>query len=149
MTFPKARLAVSACLLVAWLLYLGYLVVETRDQVVLSKPQLMVAQAYVVVDIRNGESANHPAAEVTIEKVLWSTDAKDKQREGQRILLAELLDLAKQAGYRGPGQYLVPMNHFQNGFVMVSLPRDWMDKRIYPWNEETKAQLQPFLDMKN
>src|SRR5437667_151918 len=50
MTFPKARLVVAACLFLGWLGFLFYLVVNART-VVLSKPQFLIAQAFVVVDV--------------------------------------------------------------------------------------------------
>src|SRR5271156_3548104 len=70
MTFPKARLAVSACLLVAWLGYLGFLVYETRDVVVLSRPQFMVAQVYAVVNVRDQQGR----ADSDVE-VVWASSA--------------------------------------------------------------------------
>ena len=45
---PRVRLWLAACLFIGWLGYLAYLVVETRHQVVLSRPQFLEAGVYVV-----------------------------------------------------------------------------------------------------
>jgi hypothetical protein len=153
MTFPKARLAVSACLLVAWLLYLGYLVYETRDQVVLSKPQFMVAQAYVVVDIQE-EANKRPSEDVTIDEVPWQQDRDGALRPGQKLHLVELADCRTENGYRGPGKYLIPLLGTEKPFsiaaVMHRQPNGGAKPIvvIYPWTTEVQAQLSPLLAIK-
>ena len=118
MTFPKARLAVSACLLIAWLAYLGFLVYETRNVVVLSKPQLMVAETYAVVEVRDQDGRPNPEVEIV----------SASSRHGEVLMPAkvELPDLSvctKEQGYQGPGKYLVPLNPSPNGYVIVAVPR--------------------------
>ena len=54
MTFPKARLVVSACLFVGWLVFLFVLWLRSSD-VILSHPQFMIAQVYAVVEIRDAD----------------------------------------------------------------------------------------------
>src|SRR2546426_1012264 len=76
MTFPKARLVVSACLFMGWLGFLAYLVAESRT-IVLSKPQFLVAKLYVVVDVRDKDDRANP--DVTVEKILWPNDKGQPQ----------------------------------------------------------------------
>jgi hypothetical protein len=154
MTFPKARLAVSACLLVAWLLYLGYLVYETRDVVVLSKPQFMVAQAYLLIDVRKSGRPDIPSEDVTVEKVLWSANAADEKLAGQVLQIADLDKCRKQNGYQGAGKYLVPLMHAVPPYPIAPVPHKLPSGEpaprvvIYPWTPETQAQLKPFIDAK-
>ena len=151
MTFPKARLAVSACLLVAWLLYLGFLVYGTRDVVVLSKPQFMIAQLYVVVDVGAGAGADGPSEDVTVDKVLWSANPADQPLTGQILHLADLEQCGKENGYHGAGKYLVPL--LKSPYRIAPVPRTLAEGAapiaiIYPWTPETEAQAAPLIAAK-
>ena len=153
MTFPKARLAVSACLLIAWLLYLGYLVYQTRDVVILSKPQFMVARAYVIVDIRQGGRLDIPSEDVTFEKVLWQANPNGNLQAGQQLHVAILAECRKENGYHGPGKYLLPLLRAVPPYLIAPAPRILEGRPapivvIYPWTPETEAQLKPFLEAK-
>ena len=148
MTFPKARLAVAACLLVGWLLYLGFLVYQSRDVAFLSKPQFMKAELYVVVELTDGTHGG-PAPDVTVEKVLWSADAADRQLAGKRLHIANIAACAKENGYKGEGKYLVPLKRpAPDSYLVVSVPRFDEPIRIYPWTPEAEAQLNPLIAAK-
>lgn len=67
------RLAVTAALFLAWLGYLAFLALTTRDVVVLSRPQLAVSQLDVIAK-RTGTDA------FQVTEVLYPHDA-DKQAE--------------------------------------------------------------------
>jgi hypothetical protein len=141
MTFPKARLAVSACLLVAWLGYLGFLVYETRDAVVLSRPQFMIAQVYAVVNVRDQQGR----ADADVE-VVWASSANGEVTLPPRLLIPDVADCAKEQGYRGAGKYLLPLTSSSGNYKIAPLPHGGIC--IYPWTPETEAQLKPFLGTK-
>ena len=143
MTFPKARLVVSACLLVAWLGFLCYLVIE-RPTVILSKPQFMSAQAVIVAEVSDAQGQANPS--VLVKQVEWPPQPADL-RAGDRVVLPNLPNCSAAHGYRGAGDYLIPL--IQRGGVFQIAPvstRD--DVRIYPWTPETLARLETILKSK-
>jgi hypothetical protein len=105
MTFPKARLAVAACLFVAWLGFLLFLVIDAR-KIVLSKPQFLIAQMYAVVEIRDDGGLADPM--VTFDEVLWMSNSVTKKQSGA-LVIPELAKLAQLHGYQGAGKYLLPL----------------------------------------
>jgi len=66
------RLAVTAVLFLAWIGYLVYLAAMTTRPVVLSRPQFLVAELYVIAELRTGLTEAVPAEEATIREVVWS-----------------------------------------------------------------------------
>ncbi len=109
MTFPRVRLVVSALLLVGWLGFLGYLVIISRDLIVVSRPQLAVAEAVWRVEIEADEEGV-PLPNVRVEEIIWSNDPKeDAQRVGQKARFVNLADATADQGFRGPGQYYLPI----------------------------------------
>jgi hypothetical protein len=107
MTFPRARLAVSAALFLVWLGYLLLLVVMSRHTVVLSRPQLLVAELCVLAEL-TGDGV--PDDEVTIKGVYWSIHAGDETLKGKRVRVRNLVDAALQ-GYEQPGLYILALDH--------------------------------------
>jgi hypothetical protein len=123
MTFPKARLAVSAALFVSWLGFLGYLV-YTSSKVVLSRPQFMIAQLYVVADVRADAGNGALASEIAIEDVVWSARKSDALLVNTKIILPEISACGKKQGNRGPGKYLLPLQRTMGGdFELASVPQ--------------------------
>src|SRR5947207_852609 len=138
MTFPKARLAVSALLLIGWLGFLLYLVIESRT-ITLSKPQFLDPRVklYVVIELR--EEAGRPDPEVKVDEVLWSATPADAQLVKKELRLKDLPELGKAHGYLGPGKYLAPLiKSAPRTFLIAPLPRTAAlpDVRIYPWTPD-------------
>jgi hypothetical protein len=106
MTFPKARLAVSACLFVAWLVFLVVMWLRSSP-IILSKPQFLSADLYVIVELRDERGKADP--EVMIEEVLWASDPADEKLAKKSLHLAGLSACRKENGYHGAGTYLVPL----------------------------------------
>jgi hypothetical protein len=102
MTFPRARVVVSASLFVAWLAYLAYLVAASRDTIVLSRPQFLAAEMCVLAELKD------PAEEVTVLDVFWAVRPADQQLNGQKVHVANLAE-AEPQGYQGPGKYILPL----------------------------------------
>jgi hypothetical protein len=107
MTFPRARLVVSALLFVGWLGFLFYLVLESWQTVVLSRPQLLVSDLCVIADI--GADGAAPDPHIKVRELVWGEGEKDRKLEGQSILVPNLIDVGGAQGYRGPGTYIVPL----------------------------------------
>ncbi len=146
---PKLRLAVAAILFVAWLGWLGYLAFSTREPVVLSRPQFLVADLWVIGRIESGHDGK-PSSEVEVAEVLWS--ARGAKPQGKIVVL----DLPRQRpgpgwGWAGPREYILPLTEDKGGKVIsyrvTRLPpspgfrSDLDDIRIYPASGEARAQL--------
>lgn len=108
MVFPKARLGVAAALFLGWIGYLAYLVAMTRDPVVLSRPQLAVADLVLLADV--AEKAGRPAPTLTIAKVAWGTATDEALQKGAHLGVEGLADCAAPQGWRGAGLYIVPLS---------------------------------------
>ncbi len=107
MTFPRARLVVSACLFLAWLGYLLYLVLLSRHTVVLSRPQFLVASLCVIGEV--GDKDRQPDPEVRVVDVVWSDSPADGKLKDTKVHVANLADAGPQ-GYIGPGTYILALN---------------------------------------
>ena len=116
MVFPKARIAVAALLLVAWLGYLFVLVAMSRDPVILSRPQILVSNLCVLAKIDEHEGGPNPRVHVT--RVLWAA-GDDKQLEGRELLLEDLVDVCKEQGWAGANDYLIPLSARKIGQEVV------------------------------
>ncbi len=151
MVFPRARLAVSALLFVAWISFLFYLVLITRDTIVVSRPQILVADLLVVAQLHQGENGK-PATGAVVERVLWPGTEKDL-KEKSTILLEELQDIGEPQGWRGPGSYVLPLrrkgSEQEPRYELTPLPQlpplahpRWaVAPRIYPATKEVLRQL--------
>jgi hypothetical protein len=107
MVFPKARLAVSAGLFLAWIGFLFYLVVRTRDPVILSRPQFLVSNLVVLAEVK--EDKGRPAPNIKIKEVLRSADPSDQSLAGTEIQVEDLADCLKPQGWDGAQTYIVPL----------------------------------------
>src|SRR5262245_21735508 len=112
MVFPKARLAVSAALFDLWLAFLAYLVSQTRNPVILSRPQFLVADRYVVAQL--SACADGPCSEAKILEVVWSRGGADLQ-PGQVIRVEGLADCGRNHGWSGPDEYVLALSRLENG----------------------------------
>lgn len=122
MTFPKARLAVSACLFLGWLGFLFFLWWQAPT-VVLSKPQFLIAQAYVVVDIKAGGRGPMGAdEEVKVVSVLWPEKVR-QDLAGQVLRIPEVASCTETSGYQRPGIYLLPLMKAPDSWIIAPVPR--------------------------
>ncbi len=137
MVFPRARLVVSACLFVAWLGYLLFLVLQNQQMVVLSRPQLLTAPVCVVAEVR--DKNGRPAAEVVVERVVWAEAGK---KTPEKIEVQNLPALGEKEGYKGPGTYILPLAPLGDDYLLVPIPFPVSDVRIYSLTRETEWQLE-------
>jgi hypothetical protein len=129
MTFPKARLAVSAVLFLSWIGFLLYLVVTDRS-VVLSRPQFAIAQLVVVADVKTGARSESLDPRITILEVPWAANSADRKFVDQAIEIPELASFEQEHGNVGPGKYILALQRRSGDiFEIAPLPRD-----AEPWN---------------
>jgi hypothetical protein len=118
MTYPRLRLAVAVLLFVGWLGFLAYLVTRTRDAVILSRPQLLETELIVVAEVK--EKDGKPLPDVTVKETLWSGV---KEKAATTLHLAALPETTSALGWRGAGDYILPLVKTENGYDIASLPR--------------------------
>jgi hypothetical protein len=151
MTFPKARLAVSACLFVGWLLFLFSVWLRSSTEI-LSKPQFLIAQVYVVVEVRDEQGKADP--ELKVEEVLWASDKIDQQLAHKTIRIADFSATTERHGFHGAGKYLVPLvKSAENTWMIAPVPRGdnrqaWT-RRIYMWTPDVRAQIDDIIAAKS
>ena len=128
MTFPKARLVVSAILFISWIGFLSYMVLQTRS-VIISKPQFQIAQMVLVVDVRDDGGIADPT--VTVKEVLWG----DGVQVGEKLPLIDLLACKKEQGFSVAGDYVIPLMHRGGVWQIAQVPIPDYYKR--PWSHGT------------
>jgi len=91
------RLALSAVLFVAWIGYLAYLAATTTQPVVLSRPQFLSAELYVIAQISaDAADAEQPGSHIAVKKVVWANKAEDAGLKTLQVAgLPSLKDLEK------------------------------------------------------
>jgi len=124
MTFPRARLVVSAILFLGWITYLFVLAVQT-PAIIVSRPQLLVSSLYVEAEIR--DDRGHPNPQVKVVKILWPQDDANKKLIDQQIDVPELFSYGKSQGYEGARAYILPLSRLANPafgeFIVTPIPR--------------------------
>jgi hypothetical protein len=124
MVFPKARLAVSAGLFLAWIGFLAYLAARTRDPVILSRPQAVVSSVVLIADVK--EQNGRPAVTVAVNKVAWALAREDNNLAGSQLTVDGLADVGQPQGWRGPGTYILPLTKRKTSagyaYEVTSLP---------------------------
>ncbi len=149
---PRLRLAVSACLLVAWLGYLLYLVIQSQSLVVLSRSQFLVSNLFVEAEVV--DESDSPSDKINVTKVRWAADPGDEKLAGSAIRVINLPEARASTGYVGAGKYLLPVlkrvaKSGEVDFLVPPVPMvpgyappsDGPDVRIYPLDAQTEAQL--------
>jgi hypothetical protein len=144
MTSSRGRLLLFTVLFVAWVGWLGYLVSKTRDTIVLSRPQFLVSSHVAVLRVE--EKDGKPSAEATVVESLKSPQGTPLDGT---LNVKDLPAIDATSGWRGPGEYLVPLTVMKEaktiritpiplspGFV----PRSEADIRIYPATPDVLRQ---------
>lgn len=147
---PKVRLVLVGSLFLAWIGYLCYLVAITRNPVILSRPQFLVADAYVVAKLESGSQFEHPADQIEVVKVLWHNEKKldVAKLENSKIVVEELSKFSAANGWIGPGNYILPLTKTASGsFMVTKIPPspgftpEHKDVPIYPDTTSVREQL--------
>jgi hypothetical protein len=145
MPSPRVRLVVAAVLFAGWVLYLGFLAATTTQPRVLSRPQFLVSDLYVIADV--GGDAENPSDTVTVVEAGGPGAGRKEVRPGAELRVALLAKADKDHGWDGPNQYILPLTRLANGtYMLTPLPRspgysgDGMP-RLYEATAETRRQL--------
>ena len=105
----RVRLVVAALLFVAWISWLVYLSATTTRPVVLSRPQFLAANCYVIADLQaKAGDAKVPADKVAIRQVVWSRGL-GRDLKGQDLEVKNLNRSDSLPGWQGPGEYILPL----------------------------------------
>src|SRR5262245_999175 len=120
----KVWLMIPAAAFAAWIGWLVYLAATTTRPVVLSRPQFLAADLYVLADLHpTAAKAGAPAEEATVRHVVWPAD---KGQVGERIVVKNLPECDRSQGWAGPGEYILALSRLRenNGVYQVTpLPR--------------------------
>jgi hypothetical protein len=142
MNLARLRLTLAALLFTAWICWLAYLVISTggKQPIVLSRPQVLVSELDVIAWVDHIED---DGTDVEVREVHWPKDQKDK--EGKKLRVSSLAHCRND--WQGPGLYILPLmlNPNQTYQVAPVPPSPGYSQvgqtRIYPYNEETRKQL--------
>lgn len=151
------RFVAAAILLCGWLGWLGWLAFTATDPIILSRPQFLVADAWVLARVEGDEFPSKIAA---INEVTWIDKNDAKLKEGAKISIRRLDLVQESQNWRGPGVYVLPLSKSaQGGWELTRIPispgyRDppITDKanapfprlRIYFATDDVRAQLSQF-----
>jgi hypothetical protein len=123
---PRARLMVAAALFLGWIGYLFFLMINSRDPVILSRPQFQVANLHVVAVLTGGD---FPDGTITIKEVLEAPEVADEKLQGQKVSVKDLEEKVEEnkqdraiTGWRGPGEYLLPLLKLKDGLRLAPIP---------------------------
>jgi hypothetical protein len=140
------RLALSVVLFACWIGYLGYLAATTTHPIVLSRPQFLSADLYVIANVpADAEKPNEPASVVKVKKVVWSANPDDEKRTTMDVY--GLSGLKADYSWEGPGEYILALTRSKDFFTVTAIPRTpgfagENQGRIYPATPETLRQLE-------
>jgi hypothetical protein len=143
----RVLLAVSAALFLAWIGWLAYLAATATEPIVLSRPQFLHAELYVVAEVTANPAAdNEPDGTVTVKRLLWSSNALDGKL--QKMQVRNLPRLNAQHGWNGPGEYILALSRTGDSdvFLVTPLPRTpgfsgSTTGRMYPATRQTLKEL--------
>ncbi|MCC6420402.1 MAG: hypothetical protein IT429_19370 [Gemmataceae bacterium] len=151
----RVRLTVAALLFVGWVGFLVYLAATTTRPVVLSRPQFLAADLYVIATLQRGpgkEDAPGPTA--TVRVVAWAPPG-EKLKAGETITVHNLPLCGPAFGWEGPGDYILPLERARDGSVyrVAATPRSpgyyapdpttrLAPARIYPATPTARRELQ-------
>jgi hypothetical protein len=128
MKSPRFQLALAGVLFCVWLGWLVYLALTNVRPTVLSRPQFLVANLYVIAQVSAGPSAEGPANDVVVREVLWSEADADRQLETQELFVKNLAECGAKFGWTGASEYVLALTKTQEAdkkytYQVTPLPR--------------------------
>jgi hypothetical protein len=123
-------LVVAAVLFAAWIGWLAFLAAPywrtSRPPIILSRPQFLVADLYVVADVHANPAADEPDNVVTIKQLAWSSNPADARHD--KIFVTNLSKMDAQHGWQGPNEYVLALTRTQGRrgryvFLVTALPK--------------------------
>lgn len=136
MTTAIVRFGALLVIFMAWLGWLGYIALHTRQTVVLSRPQLLVSNLDVIARVDRPD-----ATEIKVDEVHWP--ASQEKLKDQTLSVS---NLAESTGWNGPGSYVLPLTADGKTWHVTLTPRSpgypvTGKPRIYPTTPELLQQL--------
>jgi hypothetical protein len=116
----RLRLLIAAVLFVGWLGWLAYLAATGTHSVVLSRPQLLVADAVIVAHLTGDE--DHPDETATIISVIHASGQDDTLKAGGELQINRLATCNPDHGWSGEGEYLLPLSKKGEGYAVTMVP---------------------------
>jgi hypothetical protein len=138
-----ARLVVAAGLFAAWIAYLAFLAVTASHPVVLSRPQFLVADLWVIADV------DVPKGSVTMREVAYAAPPvrAAAPKDGTTI---DVKNLGDCKAWTGNGRYILPLVADGSAYRVPPIPRSpgygAGATRVYPDTPETRDQLNEMRD---
>ncbi len=135
----RRRLLIAGFLFAAWMGWLAFLVIKSRDPIVLSRPQFLVSRLNVIAEVQA-----HNALQVEVQEVHWPTKEQN-QLVGKTITVT---NLAQCEGWAGGGLYILPLDRDGDHYQVVRIPLSpgfefgTSKPRIYPKTPQTLIQLE-------
>jgi hypothetical protein len=155
------RLAVAAVLFAFWIGFLGYLIwrsslpvlrstAAAREPIVLSRPQFLEADLYVVVEVAvDPAEPGEPSNDVKVKEVIWSANFDDFKLTKLQVKNLKSLAQLGANGWQGSGEYILALSRVRNdegGFLVTNLPKtpgfEGAPGRIYKAEPDTLKQLE-------
>jgi hypothetical protein len=111
-------LALAAALLAGWIGYLAYLALTTSHPTVLSRPQFLVADLWVIARV------DSPDKPVMVVEVVYTRPGL----EGEKVAPGTPLDVVNlpscKEGWKGEGRYILPLTWRKGiGYLVTDVPR--------------------------
>jgi hypothetical protein len=165
MAWDRLKLILSAVAFLAWIGWLAYLVWDLHRQptevrpdgkeapVVLSRPQLLIADWIVTAEVEGG--GQKPTTAV-VKAVHWPEDGNAQKWKDQAIPVENLAD-SRGLSESGTKFYILPLIHDRDGFRVAPVPPspgypprafradDTGPSLVYPSDMFTLEQLKQFL----
>jgi hypothetical protein len=148
MKTQRRLLALAVGLFSVWIAYLAFLALTASRPTVLSHPQFMVADLWVIADV---DDLGKP---VKVREVAYARDKVEPPKEGEMIEVQNLADCKND--WKGSGAYILPLIVDARGYRVPMVPRnpgydpyyDPLEKQhrepeyhIYPDKADTRGQL--------
>jgi hypothetical protein len=145
-----ALLAVAAGLFAVWIGYLAYLALTASHPIVLSRPQFLMADLWVVADVEG------PEGPVAVSEVVYAAPPvrATAPKVGAVIQVDNLADCKRY--WTGRGKYILPLAADDKGYRVPAVPRSpgyppssqhGPECLIYPDTPETHGQLSAMRDL--
>lgn len=144
-----ARFVITLVIFVGCMVYQGYLAMTVSDPIIVSQPQVIVADFTISAELKN-EPIN--PMEVTVAEARppqgGVTDTGKLPAKGSKITITNLKDAV---GWQGPGKYFIPLvrttgeNRFSVPRIPASVGGPEKDTpRIYQATPDVDAQFKSF-----
>jgi hypothetical protein len=149
-------LILTGVLFLAWIGYMAYQAFTLpRPNIVLSRPQFLVADLWVIAHIENTDDPEHPT--ITVKECVYAAEGEEKPADGSTLKVGNLAECKKMPPTRkseneprdestGPGDYILPLSRRSGGiYIVTPIPHvqgpTQLHPHIYPLTPETRARL--------